>query len=399
MRIVLTSLGTIGDIRPFVALALELRRHGHEPIFALPSVLLAHAQQFGFDAIQLGPDLRELHEAAMRHAARGERDESIEAQVAFENAMLAALPQALQELLAVSASADLLIGADVMPLGLFVHDMTGLPYVSVQVWYPISFPALDESVAGQHPINLIRAQMGLPLLREPRINGTSPQLALIALSRELLPADLPLEPHQHITGSFFVEQEVWQPDADLQAFLDAGPRPILITLGSAMHDDPAAITSLFVEAVTAAGCRAIIQQGWSGLGAQVALPETVYAAEYLSHDWIFPRLACVVHHGGAGTTATTLRAGVPTVVIPHHGDQGPLAQRTMELGCTAAIIPYLELTAERLRDGLTEALSNERYRVAAREVSQRVHAEQGVQTARALIEQLMATQARPGGSA
>lgn len=387
MRIVFTTLGSVGDIRPLIALAHELRQHGHESVFALPPVLMPYAQQFGFEVIQLGPDLREEFAEALRLATRRQIGQGTMNR--YEHALLAALPQALQQLLGLCSSADLLISANVMPLGRFVHDMTGIPFVSVQLWYPLDMPTLDEPTAQSHPLNQVRAQMGLPQLADPLVSSRSPQLELIAISCELLPPGLNWAEHQHVTGFWIVEDQSFEPDPALTAFLAAGPPPVLIALGSTLNDDPAQATALFVQAVEAVGCRAIIQQGWTGLGTADELSETILLTEYVSYDWLFPQLAGVVHHGGAGTAATALRHGLPAVVIPHLGDQFPLGQRLIDLGCASATIPFQELSVERLQAALTALMTDSRYREAARTIGRRIAVEQGVQTARALIEQLV----------
>src|SRR4051812_5552205 len=129
MRIVVATLGSLGDVQPFVALAVELRRHGHRCVFALPSHLLPYAQRHGFEARQLGPDLREVFDQYQRYHSQGKlTDKHV---MAYHQALLAAAPQAFRDLQAMCAEADLLISSEVMPLSYIVHELSGIPFVYV----------------------------------------------------------------------------------------------------------------------------------------------------------------------------------------------------------------------------------------------------------------------------
>ena len=390
MRIVITTLGSLGDVQPFVALAAELRRHGHHCVFALPLHLLPYAQRLGFEARQLGPDLRQLFEQFQRSLFQGKQIDDQAS--AYRQAMLVGAPRALRELRALCAEADLVIGSEIMPLAYIVHEISGIPFVYVRASYPrqVAAPdALDE--ASLAAINLFRVQLSLPPLSNASLRERSDYLALFALSREVLPA-LPSWPkHFHVTGFFFLDEEQWQPEPDLVAFLQAGPPPVVISLGSTMHDDPAQLTALFLAAIDAVGCRTVIQHGSTGLVKGARLPQAVYAADYIPHAWLFARAACVVHHGGAGTSAATFRAGVPTVVIPHAVDEFVFARYAHDLGCASGVFPYQTLSVNQLSAAISSSLTDTRYRAAAAALSKRIQAEQGVQTARALIEQFAGT--------
>ncbi|MFC6659857.1 glycosyltransferase [Deinococcus multiflagellatus] len=127
------------------------------------------------------------------------------------------------------------------------------------------------------------------------------------------PSDWPA--HAHLTGAWFLPQGPWTPPADLEAFLAAGPAPVSIGFGSMGLRDPADTTALVLDALAQTGQRAVLLSGWGGLAAG-DLPDHVFAASPLPHSWLFPRVSAVVHHGGAGTTAAGLRAGVPSVITP-----------------------------------------------------------------------------------
>ena len=149
----------------------------------------------------------------------------------------------------------------------------------------------------------------------------------------------------------------YTPPEDLAAFLDQGAPPVYIGFGSIVVDDPDALTALVLEAVQKAGVRALVSKGWGGLGMKdTALPENIFMLGNCPHDWLFPRVSCVVHHGGAGTMAMGIASGKPTIVVPFFGDQPFWGDMVARAGAGPAPIPYKKLTAGRLASALVEAL-------------------------------------------
>ena len=163
----------------------------------------------------------------------------------------------------------------------------------------------------------------------------------------------------------------------MKAFLDAGEPPVYIGFGSIVVDDPNAMTSLIFDAVRKTGKRALVSKGWGGLGAnELDIPEGVFMLGNVPHDWLFQHVSCVVHHGGAGTTAAGIAAGRPTVVIPFFGDQPFWGAMTAKAGAGPTPIPYKNLTAENLAESIQEALKPESLE-RAQELSQLISEEQG----------------------
>jgi sterol 3beta-glucosyltransferase len=144
--------------------------------------------------------------------------------------------------------------------------------------------------------------------------------------------------------------------------------------------DPDALTALVLESVRSAGVRAVLLSGWGGLR---SLPEAddVFCADALPHDWLFPRVASVVHHGGAGTTGAALRAGVPAIVVPFTMDQPFWGARVAALGVGPEPIPRGRLTQERLAEALRRAVNDEAMRARAAELGAKIRAEDGVAAA------------------
>jgi UDP:flavonoid glycosyltransferase YjiC (YdhE family) len=142
--------------------------------------------------------------------------------------------------------------------------------------------------------------------------------------------------------------------------------------------DAEATLNLVLKALELSGQRGVLLSGWAGIGKGRTLPEHVFSAESLPHSWLFPRMAAVVHHGGAGTTGAGLRSGVPSILIPLAADQPSWARQVSALGAGPAPLPFQTLTAERLADAIREAVTNPAMRQRAAELGRRIQAEDGL---------------------
>lgn len=389
MRVILTNFGTIGDLQPFLSLAVELRRHGHEPILAFSPYFETHITSLGLPFIPLGPDFQRLQQDI--NAAMMVLPDSGEQMSALLAPLVSVLPDVFWELWEACRGADVLISGPAQPASRMVHETMGIPFASVQVSHfgGLGTPALQQASAAL--INPVRAQFGLPPLRDPLTrDANSPQLALYAMSRHVRPPQADWPPHYHMIGFFFMPAETWQPDPALVEFIAQGEPPVVISFGSMSHADPAALTDLLLDAIQRAGCRAIIQHGWSGL-AHASLPAHIRAVGFVPHAWLFSQAACIVHHGGSGTAAAVFRSGVPSLFVPHGTifDQHYWGELACELGCAGPVIPYPQLSAERLANAIITVRSVPSYRQAAAALGEKVRAEPGVRQARQLIEQLV----------
>jgi vancomycin aglycone glucosyltransferase len=162
--------------------------------------------------------------------------------------------------------------------------------------------------------------------------------------------------------------------AKLESFLAMGPPPVYLGFGSMPDADPAATTRTLLEAIARTGRRALIGAGWAALG-DGPLPEGVLAIESVSHPMLFPRCAAIVHHGGAGTTTTAARAGVPQVVVPHLADQFYWARRVERLGIAVAAMTRRRLDAAVLAASIREACDIEILAERARDLGVRLRDE------------------------
>ena len=169
-----------------------------------------------------------------------------------------------------------------------------------------------------------------------------------------------------IAGFVFLDlASSFNPPEGLSKFLEAGEPPVYIGFGSIVVDDPDQFTTLIFEAIQKAGVRALVSKGWGGLGDEGNTPDNVYMLENTPHDWLFPRVSAVVHHGGAGTTAIGLKCGKPTMIVPFFGDQPFWGAMVAKAGAGAdSAIPYKQLTVDALAQGIKQCLSPEAKRNA-----------------------------------
>jgi sterol 3beta-glucosyltransferase len=181
---------------------------------------------------------------------------------------------------------------------------------------------------------------------------------VISYSQHVFPKPASWPEHVHITGYWFLDEEAgWQPPQDLLDFLQNGKPPVYVGFGSVGDASLAEKkTRLVIEALKQSGQRGVLATGWNALTNIGNLPDTIYVIDSAPHSWLFPRMSAVVHHGGAGTTAAGFRAGVPSVILPFGNDQFAWGLRAFELGVGPRPVSQKRLTAEALSGAIAEAL-------------------------------------------
>jgi UDP:flavonoid glycosyltransferase YjiC (YdhE family) len=414
MTILLAAYGSRGDVQPFLALALALQQAGRAVKLAAPQVFADWVQAYGvaFAPVRFDPQNVALHRIfRLRNPFRFLREMRTlmwqESQPVFEDFWQA------------SAGTEAVICQTVATGGVDCAEGRRIPCLCVQqlplgptrafrlIGTPPAPPifsgaynrlthAFFEYLVWQftaHAVNRWRQQtLGLapiprrgfyPTLRQRRI----PQL--LAYSPALIPKPDDWPAWYHVTGFWELPAPPgWQPPADLARFIDSGPPPVFIGFGSMQDENPAALTSLAVEALALAGQRGVLYSGWAGLATE-HLPKTVFGIQGAPFNWLFPRMAAVVHHGGAGTTATGLTAGVPNIITPFIADQFGWAMLLHELGLTPQWTPVRQLTAAKLAAAIIQAVSDPELRHCAAALGARLHAEDGLGQAVAVIERYL----------
>lgn len=231
------------------------------------------------------------------------------------------------------------------------------------------------------PISLIWAPGMIARLRIPQTYCWSPAL---------IPKPKDWGNHISISGFYFLSlASNFTPDPDLKAFLDAGPPPVYIGFGSIVLEDPDGMTKLIFDAVKKTGQRALVSKGWGGFGAdQIGIPDSVYMLGNVPHDWLFKHVSCVVHHGGAGTTAAGIACGKPTVIVPFFGDQPFWGAMVSKAGAGPDPIHHKELTADSLAEAIMTALKPESLE-RAQELSNSINHEKGSETGAQTFHQFL----------
>jgi sterol 3beta-glucosyltransferase len=189
----------------------------------------------------------------------------------------------------------------------------------------------------------------------------------------------------HTTGFWFLDEPEYTPSPDLVAFLESGPPPVYVGFGSMASQHPEDVARLVVEAIRRSGNRGVLATGWGGVG-PVEASDDLFCVDAVPHDWLFPRMAAVVHHGGSGTTAAGLRFGKPTVICPFAVDQPYWGRVVADLGVGPRAIPQRRLTADRLARAIELATRDEAMQRRTERLGERIRAEQGVARAVEIIE-------------
>lgn len=366
MKIILPTIGTRGDVQPYIALALGLQKTGHTVTLASHPCMQGLVESYGVVFAPMGPNIDIGHEADLIRANAPHWMVGFMRVMRFSFKML---EDSYESLLEICRGADLIVVSH-SAAGRMEADALGLPTVSVTLM-PEAIPAKDPQdpflkrtvmgLAGAgmglvmtRPINKIRKRVGLPPMGPTGI--TSETLNLIPLSPHISPPNPLWEERHRMTGYWFAPApERWNPPKDLTSFLERGDPPIVVSLGAMAlsGEDSLEAAQITIAAIEETGLRVIIQ-GWDEAIKQLDLPPNVYHAGSVPHDWLLPRACGLVHHGGFGTTAAGFRAGIPMLVIPHIIDQFIWGNKVAQLGVGPQPIPRTKLNVEDMAAALHE---------------------------------------------
>ena len=400
MRILIPTIGSRGDVQPYVNLAQGLLEAGHEVRIASNPTLRDLVETHGVPFAPVGrPVDMGVEGARLLEQSFGNMWLGL-IRVMQLGARL--VEEAFPEVLDACRGVDLVITSD-SSAGAAEAQSLGVPWITVTL-QPARLPTdrgqrgpvgrLSARVVGRAlvaPTNRFRKRVGAPAVADMTAM-MSARMVLLPVSRAVAQRN-PAWAHQvRQTGYWFAREATgWQPPRDLAEFLSAGDKPIVVSLGVMGVSGKAARQSaaIVLEAVRRAGVRAVLQ-GWDpALLASLGASSHVYPAGSLPHGWLFGEAAAVVHHGGFGTTAAGLRSGVPSIVIPHIIDQFAWGQMVHELGAGPPPISRTKLSPRALAQAIEAALHDERVIAKAASVGQAIRDEpDGVSEAVKLIEGL-----------
>ncbi len=420
MRVILSNIGTFGDINPLIAIALELKRRGHVPVIAVPAVFEPKIRPLGIEFHAVRPDIDpknsimvEMIYDVKKGTERGLRE-----------FLFPALRQTYDDLLDAATKperADLLLLGELNYAGPLVAEVTGIKWASY-VLAPLSFfsafdpPVLpmyprlaraDKTVPGlgrvikrlarfvsrkwPQPIYDLRTELGLERAANPLFDAKhSPYLALALFSQVLGKEQKDWPAHTKITGFCFYDSDAGNAalPPHLEAFLQSGPAPVVFTLGSAAVLAAGRFYEFSAKAAVRLGVRAVLLIGSDERNRPPqALPETICVAEYAPYSALFSRSALVVHQGGVGTTAQCLRAGKPMLIMPYSHDQPDNARRMRRLK-VARVIQRANYLPVRVARKLREMLEEPKFAKRAAQVAARLKSEDGVASACDALEEL-----------
>jgi sterol 3beta-glucosyltransferase len=420
MKVLILTNGTRGDVQPFVALARGLRAADHKVVFGVPDGLASIAEPHS-DRIIRFADFRQGREdptyrKTMESGSRGPLGAISTVQwIRHHRAMMAPVFDDLASV--ADEDADVIVHHSMLPAH-EVAERMGVPAVPVCIgpfWVPTaSFgnPAVPFRVprwfnrASYQWTHVMRRMMtggtrtwrqrtlGLPprrghhnVLRRP--DGT-PAVVLQAFSRHLLPEPLGYPESVHTTGFWFLPAEQgWSPPSRLAEFLAMGDTPVCIGFGSVIGTDPQRTGRIIVEAVRRANVRAVVVAGWGGIRLS-ELPASLLLVDQAPSDWLFPRVAAIVHAAGAGTSGAALASGRPQVVCPFSNAGQPYwAERMHASGVSPAPVPQHRLSAEELAGAIRRAVTDHGMAMKAEHLGRRIREEDGVSAAVEVLESVV----------
>ena len=409
MRITLLASGSRGDIQPYIALGVALKQAGCKVRLATFNNYASFVRDHGLEFAPVRGDVSMVAASDDLDHART-ADNPLKILLSF-NKLKSLVFDLQQDFYDACEDSDALVYHPGVAIGYFIARQKQIPGI-LALPFPMTptreYPSiifydrvrLGGSVnrlshkilqnimwtASKDPIKRFWKQKfgGLPHdFGSPFPRQTLPAYpTIVSCSEYVFPTPSDWPPNVYNTGYWFLEEEAgWKPSDGLLKFLKDGPPPVYIGFGSLSHSKSAdQTTQLMLEALRITGQRGLLATGWNGMTHREDLPDSVFMLESAPHSWLFPRMAAVVHHGGAGTTAAGLGAGVPSVIIPHANDQFAWGRRVHELGVGARPIPRKKLTVEKLADGIQFALSNE-VKDRAKELGMKIQNENGAEAA------------------
>ena len=413
MVITILAAGTRGDVQPYIALGIELKKTGH-------NVRIATFKNFenfvkGYN-LEFYPIRGDVSRVALSESTRDARqaDNPLKLVLGF-NRLKSYVFDLQEDFFDACTGSDAIVYHPGVPIGYFAAQYLKIPSI-LATPFPMTptmdYPALMfyDTVRLGRGYNFVTHKIFEQVMwlssssavkefwkkkfghapedfacpfgkQNTRINPT-----VISCSNYVFPRPNDWSEYVYNTGYWFLDEEVdWNPSSDLLDFMQRGTPPIYVGFGSLGESSQAVqTTELVIEALKRSGQRGILATGWSGMSKVDSIPEEFFILESAPHSWLFPRMAAVVHHGGAGTTAAGLRAGIPSIIIPHSNDQFAWGRRVYELGAGSKPIPRRKLTAENLADAI-KLVSAKEIRDAAKDLGEKIQSENGAGTAAKII--------------
>jgi len=413
MKITILTAGSRGDTQPYIALGLALQNAGHSVRIATFGNFKTMVESNGLEFFLVRGDVMQVTRSELGREAMSP-DNPLKVMLSF-NQLKKLVGDLQQDFFNACDGADAVVYHPGAAIGYFIAQEKKIPAIlaspyaftptsdypsllfyhlprlgkmyntlthriQAQIFWSTASQAIRQYWQGQ--FGHAPAHFGSPFSRQ--ITRRDP--TVIAYSEHVFPRPTGWPEQVHITGYWFLDEEAgWQPPQDLLDFLQDGKPPVYVGFGSVGDASLAEQkTRLVIEALKQSGQRGVLATGWNAMTKIGYLPETIYVIDSAPHSWLFPRMAAVVHHGGAGTTAAGFRAGVPSIILPYGNDQFAWGLRAFELGVGPRPVPQKRLTTEALSGAITAALRPQ-VLTAAGALGEKIRGEHGAENAVEII--------------
>ena len=414
MRITIFAAGSRGDIQPCITLGKGLQQAGYQVCLAAPENFADFIQKNGVGFYPVGGDVQQImaSDTGRKFMETGGAN-PIRSIMAMRKLIAPVAKRMAGDAYDACKETDALICLGVFSaFGKSIAEALNIPVMNIEPTPLLptkAFPApswpLQRNLGGVHNylsgvamlrviwqwyspfVNDFRRRLGLtPFSAAHFLRRLKSTPMLSAYSPSIIPHPADWPGSVHVTGYLFLDnQPDWQPPPELEAFLDAGDPPVYIGFGSMSGRRPEPLAKLILQALAKSGQRGVLLTGWGGFQTG-AVPENVFVLNSAPHSWLFPRMSAVIHHGGAGTTAEGLRAGVPSIIIPFAFDQSFWGARIKTLGLGVDPIAQKNLTADRLANAISIAVTNSDMKQRASSYGAAIRAEDGTGNAIEVIK-------------
>ena len=416
MNITVNTFGTRGDIQPYIALSLGLQQSGHSVRVVTHQIFESFVKEYGLDFYPLDLDPREV---LINQALSELGNNTIRINRWMQENFKSTLRDIFIATLKANQDADLMLNSGLSFAGWHVAEKLDIPALATYLW-PVTpsrhLPAtsgkispgwlpfrgavnyLSTKLSNQLFFNLLLSSVNqcrkdildLQPMRSREYWSLDSARSSPPLIYGYSPVVIPKPPdwgnNQQISGYWFLDTvEGYKPETFLLDFLMDGLPPIYFGFGSMVDHEQEKISEIVVNALKETNQRGVMLGGWSALGSG-HLPDSIFRVDDIPHDWLFPRMGAVIHHGGAGTTAAGLRAGVPSVIVPSFGDQFFWGWRVHKLGVGPKPIPRNKLTVDNLVRAIQQVVNDDNLKMKATQIGQQIRSEKGVEVAVRMIE-------------
>ena len=406
MKITILTIGTRGDVQPLIALGLGLKQAGYAVKIVTHSIFASWIESYGFDFDPIEGDPIGFLESEEGKKILESGSNPIEFIRLFSQTISPFIDRLMSDIWQACQSTDAIIAHSALFWTYDLAKKLDVPYFlacytpqTATAKYPVAMGS-GKSLGGlfnylsyplsslflwqifRKPVNQwLKSNLDLSsraLWQSPLYSMRKQQVPfLYAYSNYVLPKPPSWREEDYVTGYWFLDSATdWTPPSDLTDFLNAGSPPIYIGFGSMSNRQPKTITKIAIASLEKTKQRGIILSGWGGLS-NIDLPDNIFKLDSAPHDWLFPKCAAVVHHGGAGTTAAGLRSGVPTTVVSFFSDQPFWGQRIADLGVGTEPIEQKELTVEKLSAAIATLVNEQPIQERAVDLGRKIRSENG----------------------